>query len=176
MFDPNTETRLASIPWLARIREVEPVPVTGWKTEQVSDLSAVQRSIDGEWRLMMEAATSDLQGELFVRDRGAHQRWNEYIKAGNEFLKREVMPAAADALKRAGLAGRSEGVLRWQLASFLIEQAVAHTGVNLFFVHIIEMYEAGHLPCGWAGQVPKVRNSTEGHVPEFFPNGTVQYL
>src|SRR5438128_2637353 len=116
MFDPNTETRLASIPWLARIREVEPVPVTGWKTEQVSDLSAVQRSIDGEWRLMMEAATSDLQGELFVRDRGAHQRWNEYIKAGNEFLKREVMPAAADALKRAGLAGRSEGVLRWQLA------------------------------------------------------------
>jgi hypothetical protein len=44
--------------------------------------------------------------------------------------------------------------LKWNLVNYLLEDAYSNFLQEPFFDGLINVYEAGHMPCGWSGTWP----------------------
>jgi len=103
---------------------------------------------------LWEDAELEAQGELTTflsrLHKAEYQEWNKLNAASREFLKNEVeekiMPFAhSHNLDKAFLS-----TLQWCLVGALREDAYKECNPPVrFFTDLLDIYEAGHFPCGW---------------------------
>jgi len=103
---------------------------------------------------LWEDAELEAQGELTTflsrLHKAEYQEWNKLNAASREFLKNEVeekiMPFAhSHNLDKAFLS-----TLQWCLVGALREDAYKEFNPPVrFFTDLLDIYEAGHFPCGW---------------------------
>lgn len=97
----------------------------------------------------------DLTGYLAKTDYAAYGgHWNRLAKESRQRIEEQVMPAVSVALERLQAAQLAEGILldlnRIALHSAYMKR---FPRVPVFFGDLARVYEHGHLPCGWVGDL-----------------------
>ena len=138
--------RLLRIDWFANIGK--PASLAGVRQIEQGDLGSSLAS--DAW----EATTLEARNAITERLARLHpikyQAWNELAgqaKTALQPLWQKLPVALADNATLADL--------QWILHAYLMEAAYREVLLQpLFFDSLIQVYEAGHIPCGWDGEWP----------------------
>ena len=156
--------QLTSIDWFSRSRQRDAVAselslqyVASWKDAirlcgRVSTANAFQE------------ACGILTRELGIRFRQEFRKWNATVDNANAALEASVLPRVDSVIEATTDIGSVEhGVLlmkrfvRWDLVSYLMEQASSDLVKPRFYTEVLAIYQSGHFPCGWDEQWPHGR-------------------
>ncbi len=139
--------RLLRIDWFANIGK--PAALAGVRQIEQSELGS---SLAGDaWEATTLEARNAITGRLARLHLAQYQAWNELAGQAKTALQPLWQKLPVDLADNAVLAD-----LQWILHAYLMEAAYRQALVPpLFFNSLIQIYEAGHIPCGWDGEWPK---------------------
>jgi hypothetical protein len=108
------------------------------------------------WENAQLEAQNQLTMWLHNHDRAHYQRWNEFVDKHKEEV---VTPLTETVLlpcqQRHSLDDAVVQSVQWDVLGALMENTYLSSGHrSFFFLELLCIYEAGHLPCGWQGEWP----------------------
>ncbi|NCH73392.1 hypothetical protein [Cronobacter dublinensis] len=140
---------LQGIEWFKNLGQ----PSTLSNVVQLPSESAFLRSLEGnEWENLTLEAGNEITGCLAKKHSNEYQKWNPLVKDAKKIIETVIIPK----IKFPNVGG---GVLldsfKWDIVNYLIEDTYKPLLRGpFFFAYILEVYEAGHMPCGWSGAWP----------------------
>ena len=138
--------RLLRIDWFANIGK--PASLAGVRQIDRGELGSSLAS--DAWEATTLEARNAITGRLARLHPAQYQAWNELAgqaKTALQPLWQKLPVALADNATLADL--------QWILHAYLMEAAYREVLLQpLFFDSLIQVYEAGHVPCGWDGEWP----------------------
>jgi hypothetical protein len=161
MLDAKFLAAVEAIPWFdacGKAIEVDSPfavqPVASWTDAEAACL-------DQAW----EDATLEARNALTVflhhkEHHGLSCLWRRSLKDWNKVTveaKRRCVTPLAEKVWRPftqehGLSVKLVHSLEWNVLAAIMEHEYGHLdGRPTFFLHLLELYRAGHLPCGWTG-------------------------
>ncbi len=153
--DSDIYLRFAACKWFGHCGEIVtkqfPFPIS-----IASDVTAVIANAQSElWEDIRTEAQGELTGYLAKHhydSYGGH--WNRLGNLAYERLKKEVMPTIDLSLQRIGAHVLSANVLV-DLVRIALWSAYRKRFKRVpdFFEKLLAIYEQGHLPCGWKGDL-----------------------
>ncbi len=153
--DPEICSKLAAIDWFSRCGS-EPVQTLPFQFQRASDIAAAITHARGlAWRDAGTAAQGDLTGFLAKHHYECYAgHWNRLGDAVEDRMQREIMPTVKEALANLSAEVLSDLVLL-DLNRIAIHSAYSKRFKRLpdFFQRLLVVYERGHLPCGWIGDL-----------------------
>jgi hypothetical protein len=111
---------------------------------------------DENWHDAMLEAQNILTVHLHSNNRERYRAWNEIATEAKRVcvmpLTKEVwMPFAATR----GMSPALEQSTQWNVLGAIMEHEYRDIpGCPDFFTHLLSLFRAGHLPCGWVGEFP----------------------
>jgi hypothetical protein len=108
------------------------------------------------WQNVATEAQNQLTVWLHLNARKDFQRWNSIVMGFKaSILKPAVEPAIRELSRQYGQKEEVLHSVQWDMLGALMENHYLYTGHKaFFFLELLELYEAGHFPCGWAGRWP----------------------
>jgi hypothetical protein len=107
-----------------------------------------------EW----EGVTADAAGRLtsWLHDRCMEEfrRWNQLVEEAKGVMEVGVLPGARAFAVTSNIGDLLVDCVAWDVLHGIMELTYAQCGPPTFFDHLLHVYEAGHLPCGWEGEWP----------------------
>ncbi|MBS9429828.1 hypothetical protein CE143_15995 [Photorhabdus luminescens] len=146
----HSMNRLLSIDWFSNVGNQLKIP----SIKIVKSSSDANQYISApEWEDVTLEAANDISGFLAINHSIVFQNWNNIAKDAKIFLEKEVIEKIPD------IDGFDTLILSqcvsWDIVHYLIEDTYKDKLKKpLFFEKLIEVYESGHLPCGWDGEWP----------------------
>jgi hypothetical protein len=174
LFDSTLVERIGRIPWLARVSIRESISAGSWPTEQLMDY-ADSRALMQAWYVEGNRALGDLQHFFFKNAPEHDASWNEYIEEANAVIRTNVRPHSRAALQAGNYEKLHCNLVADDVKIALIEIQFRHLGTPRFFENLLEVYEAGHLPCGWRGMSPSGEAERRELAASYFSTGTLLY-
>jgi hypothetical protein len=174
LFDEVLVKRLDRIRWLDRVSVREAVTAGNWPTEQLADYSLSLALMDS-WNFEGNCALGDLQYFFFANAPEHEKHWNKYIEEANAVIRTNVLPRAKPTLEAGKYEKLHCNLVADDVKLALIEIQFRELGTPRFFENLLEVYEAGHLPCGWRGNSPPGEQKNRELVASYFPKGTLLY-
>ncbi len=106
-----------------------------------------------EWEQAELEARNQLTEYLAYHHPDADRQWNDVTDRARQFLESELTPAFKRSLRSAlGATPKSlVDTMQWDVLAALMEDAYADLDPPRFFTHLLTIYLAGHIPCGWEG-------------------------
>ncbi len=154
--DTDLASRVRAIRWFACCGQPFDLDLT-MNTERVADWpTAIASCKDPVWENVELDAQNQLTLWLHAHARTEYQKWNEIVLAHkavvlNPLIERDI----ATFQSRHGLEIALVHCVQWDILGALMENSYLRTGHKaFFFLELLQMYEAGHFPCGWAGDWP----------------------
>ena len=147
--------RLARVPWCGRCgqgpTEIDlPFPVVWLSTWD----EAKTRMGATSWENAKLEAQNELTLWLHNNAKNDYRSWNERAKRVKAALVAELEPVWKRRQEEIGLQLVSE--LRWIVVGMAMEIDYLSFGHPArFFLNLLPVFEAGHLPCGWKGRWPR---------------------
>ena len=95
---------------------------------------------------------NEITGFLAKKHTNNYQYWNSLVKEAKKVVENDIIPKLIfpESEKSAMIKN-----LKWDLVNFLLEDAYSSLLREPFFFNgLINVYEAGHMPCGWSGTWP----------------------
>jgi hypothetical protein len=153
--DNQTLQTLQRIAWFSRCGK--PVEQDfGLSMRCASDWStAAEYFSSPHWEDTTLRARNALTRHLSDKAGGAYQQWNEMTVHAREWLKEKAMPLVSAYRLQHNLPPVFCDCVRWDLLSTIMEATYKKWNPPRFFGTLLEVYEAGHFPCGWEGDWPK---------------------
>ncbi len=153
--DPNIYLRLAGIDWLRNCGLGPmnfPFPVT-WSEELNNALASMMSEA---WGDVKTEAQGDLTGYLAKHhyDRyGGY--WNRLARASRDKVKNEIIPQVDVVIASRGFPMDLSDIILLDLNRIALELTYRkqYSKVPAFFERLLVVYESGHLPCGWEGNL-----------------------
>jgi len=154
-YEHELVTRISRIDWLANCgapiahREF---PLRVRRVEARDEAEA--QNVGDDWGDAELEFQNQITLHLHKHARSEYQAWNSVV----ERAKREVIfPLEKERwrplLQRLGLNQKIVASLQWDVLGALMESAYRDIpGRPTFFLALLNVYESGHLPCGWEGQ------------------------
>ena len=154
--DTTVHRRLQAVVWFQTCGNTA-TPSTTFGCRWVLDRAdALQLFVSDAWLDARTRAQGDLTGYLakyYYAAYGGH--WNALAKQSRALLGEAVEPRILAAISSLGLARDVVPSVLTDLNRAILEisyrQLFARAPV--FFEHLLEVYEAGRLPCGWEGDL-----------------------
>ncbi|MDO7907607.1 hypothetical protein Q5741_14450 [Paenibacillus sp. JX-17] len=148
--------RVRQIPWLACCGEpMEGQALSG--IQQVQSRDEARRWYESAaWEEVTLEARNTLTSFLHKRYVSQYNEWNTLAKEVKAFMDQEVESKIRQASETYQLGPVWLDGVRWDVLNVIMELSYAslrHTPV--FFARLLEVYEMGHLPCGWQGEWPE---------------------
>lgn len=157
-FPPSdVSARIAVIDWFHRCGDPFSVQLS-MPVEQVDSWpEAERRNAAPGWESATLAAQNQLTLWLHLNVRSRFQEWNRHVESHKVAT---IDPVVARHLAPFHQARRLSQELisstTWNLRGALMEESYRDTGHTVFFFHeLLDVYEAGHCPCGWIGKWPE---------------------
>ncbi|MGY5954936.1 Cytoplasmic protein [Kosakonia sp. BK9b] len=141
--------RLLNINWFINIGK----PTALEHVTQVANDKDFIKAITGDdWEDITLEARNEITGYLAKKHSNDYQNWNTCARDAQKIVDAEIIPL----VKKAGIAENAVlDSIKWDLVSFLMEDVYKkHLKGKLFFESLIDVYENGHVPCGWEGEWP----------------------
>ena len=99
----------------------------------------------------LEAANS-LAAFMALTSHDAWNRWNNHVANANPIIDINVRPAIDRATLDHGLPEKFRWCVEWDLLHAILEDIYRdYCPTVKFFTDLFEIYNDGHLPCGWRG-------------------------
>ncbi len=160
LFHPSDiEDRLADVRWFHAAgrgpSSLEVTPSVVWLSSWAEALRADEQP---EWEDATLEAQNQLTMWLHLNARTDYQSWNERaIRLKADLLPRLSLAWAPHEARQAW--PRSfKSSLEWNILGAAMENEYLETGHPAhFFLELLTIYEAGHIPCGWEGRWPDGR-------------------
>lgn len=106
-----------------------------------------------EWESVTLEESNKISGYLSIKDSIIFQEWNGLIKEAKLFFQKDVLrgvPHINNFDNRL-----LHQCMEWDVVHYLVEEAYKEKLKRPFFFNeLINIYESGHMPCGWAGKRP----------------------
>jgi len=154
--ETDLASRVRAIPWFTRCGPPLDLDLT-MPTERVRDWpTAIASCKDPAWENVELEAQNQLTLWLHTYARTEYQKWNDIVlghKAAvlNPLIELEIAPFQ----RRHGLDIALVHSVQWDILGALMENSYLRMGHKAyFFLELLMVYEAGHFPCGWAGEWP----------------------
>lgn len=147
-------TKLVATDWFRHCGS-EPPSNMPFPVQRVSTAAeAIASALGPTWQDVRTEAQGDLTGYLAKHHPDADACWNQLAMASRQRIQNEVMPQVNDALRRISAGALSDAVLL-DLNRIALQSAYAKRfrRVPDFFQKLFTIYERGHLPCGWSGDL-----------------------
>jgi hypothetical protein len=157
--EDDVAARVNSIDWFARCGErlaldltMETEPARGWA-------QAIECCKSPAWENAQLEAQNQLTVWLHLHDGAGYRRWNETVVAHKDatvspLTERILVPFQAEH----GLDIALVHSVQWDILGALMENSYLRSGhPAFFFLELLTVYVAGHLPCGWQGGWPEGR-------------------
>lgn len=150
-------SRLAGLPWCARCGQGSPafdLPLeAAWLTK---GKEVKVRLASTSWKNALLEAQNELSSWLHHHAHDDYQSWNERVKRLKAGLLAELEPVWQDRQHELDLGPDLVSTLQWIIlgAAMELEYLAFHHPAR-FFLNLLPVLEAGHLPCGWKGRWPR---------------------
>ncbi|WP_426576192.1 hypothetical protein ACP179_16895 [Xenorhabdus stockiae] len=142
--------RLLSINWFYNVGKEINVP----NSTLVENYADVNEYISSpEWEYVTLEESNEISGFLAQKYSDIYQYWNDLAIDAKSFINNEVIKnlPEIDGVDPVLLSQ----CVRWDLMHYLIEDTYKKKLIKpLFFAGLVDIYEKGHLPCGWDGEWP----------------------
>lgn len=107
------------------------------------------------WENVQLEAKNLLTQWLHLNKNDQYQDWNKHIVSFKQSILPKLEKSWLEAQVELGLPDVVLTSMQWDILSVLMEQSYQATGHNtFFFTELLNIYEAGHFPCGWSGDWP----------------------
>ncbi|EOI3445999.1 hypothetical protein ACMSWW_004062 [Cronobacter turicensis] len=106
-----------------------------------------------EWENTSLEARNNITGFLAKNHSSAFLEWNKLADIAADIIENKIIP-------QIPIVAESQEMLlsniKWDLLNYLLEDAYgSYLNKPFFFGNLINIYEKGHIPCGWDGQWPR---------------------
>ena len=155
--EPNAEifTMMSAIKWLVHCGMEPPVDLP-FQIHRASSINmAIESALDATWQDAGTAAQGELTGYLAKTDYDVYgTSWNGLGVAIETRIMADVIPPVGDALRNLG-AERLLDMVLLDLTRIGLYFAYSKRFRRLpdFYRRLLIVYERGHLPCGWVGDL-----------------------
>ena len=160
VFEPSDMAhRLSQVRWFSSIGQgpssLDVTPPLAWLSSWDEALKASERR---EWEDATLEAQNQLTLWLHLNAHADYQSWNERaLRIKAELLPR-LSPAWAPHEAKRPWSQSFKDSLEWNIIGAAVENEYLETGhPAVFFLELLTVYEAGHVPCGWDGRWPDGR-------------------
>jgi hypothetical protein len=122
-----------------------------------STVAALEHCSDPAWEQVTLEARNQLTESLCKRYRDRYAEWNNVADAAQS---RVVTPLVNQVWKpfaeRYELGKVFVDCVSWDVMAAIMEHEYRDcSGRPVFFLDLLDVYRAGHFPCGWSGEWPK---------------------
>ena len=143
-FDLGVLARIAEIPWLSRAGQPAPDSAVRRITEKHEAVRLITAPEWDDFRLEMR---NEMTGFLAKQWSQNYTEWNNSAKALRGFYEAQIVPRVQAAIEEHGLPLEILDEIRWDVVTFLQEEAFRQCRPPRFFDRLLRIYEQGHLPC-----------------------------
>lgn len=148
--------RVHRIDWFSQVGEPPELNLTMPVLQVGSWAMAIECCRNAVWENAELHAQNQLTMWLHNHDRAHYQRWNEFV---DKHKVEVVAPLTETVLlpfqQRYGLDNVIVQSVQWDILGALMENTYLSSGHHsYFFLELLWVYEAGHMPCGWEGEWP----------------------
>lgn len=154
------EKKLLSINWFSEIGnpDIDISEDFSIRFERTKTKSEMEKRIASQrW----ENKTLDEQGDITVylqkNFKEQFKNWNLYAEEAREFIDKFLMKMWKELQCKNGLSDDFISSVRWDTIHFIIVSRFSEevNGIPTFFLKLFEVYQSGHVPCGWSGKKDK---------------------
>jgi hypothetical protein len=111
---------------------------------------------DNHWVRIQAYPVNGLYNNLQFYHKEELSVYNDIIDKLNAVVDSEIEPELVKIQQAHGLSKDFIGSVRRDIVGMVIEEHFKKYVPTPFYQKIIDLYEAGHLPCGWDGEKPLV--------------------
>ena len=148
---PEMKSRLKHIEWLRHCgdhfnvtSQLEIVSISSWaEAKKYHQSSDWDDTILEARNLFVASLSENCESEL--------KHWNKITRSVRHYLNAEVLPELKVAHPDLNLGDNFVGNVQWNLLAAVMEDIYRECQLDSprFFSELLNIYEAGHLPCGW---------------------------
>jgi hypothetical protein len=152
--DAEVFCRFGRINWLSRCG-FEPPNDLPFRVQRASDIAAaIECALSSIWQDAGTEAQGDLSAYLAKHHAEADCYWNDLSRRARERIQNEIMPTIIEAIGRISAEALSDVILL-DLNRIAIQSTYAKRFKRIpdFYQRLLVVYERGHLPCGWIGDL-----------------------
>jgi hypothetical protein len=154
--DEQFAVGLEAIPWFVAVGQPPQVVAAVATVAANGQPDAMTHYSDPMWSDTTLEARNRLTSFLHQWHRDQYGRWNEVTTAAKS---RVVMPLAERVWRpfadQRALGKKFVGSVSWNVLAAIMEHEFEdRVGRPTFFLHLLDVYRAGHCPCGWDGEWP----------------------
>lgn len=140
--------RLNNINWFVNLGVATTLP----SVIQAKSLSLFIKELNSdEWESTTLAVGNEITDYL-AKNTNKYQCWNSLVKEAKNVVENDIISKITFPESEKGSMTEN---LKWDLVNYLLEDAYSTFLLEPFFFDgLINVYEAGHMPCGWSGTWP----------------------
>jgi hypothetical protein len=140
--------RLNNINWFVNLGVATTLP----SVIQAQSLSLFIKELNSdEWESTTLAVGNEITDYL-AKNTNKYQYWNSLVKEAKNVVENDIIPKITFPESEKGSMTEN---LKWDLVNYLLEDAYSTFLLEPFFFDgLINVYEAGHMPCGWSDTWP----------------------
>ena len=156
MAESDIVARIMAIDWFAKCGEPAEFDLTMTVERLKSWPQAMKACKARSWENAVLEARNQLTLALHKRDRKGFQDWNDITRK----FKAEVITPMTKKVWEPFQESHALDVelvhsVQWNVLAAMMENAYMRSNHgSFFFLELLTVYEAGHLPCGWRGEWP----------------------
>lgn len=147
--------RVRRINWFEHCGERSEISIdSGLRIMYVDSLDdAIKYGGSDKWHNFTLEAKNQLTSYLHDKFRTDYQKWNDVVMEIKNELDFEALFSGVQLGLSEQVASSVFDNVRWDILGLLMADAYRKTNhKQRFFLNLLAIYEAGHLPCGWVGK------------------------
>ena len=107
------------------------------------------------WENTQLETSGDLSSYLHLYHHNEYQKWNQLVEEAKKLLSKKIYPTIEKFQIENQLDILFFHSVSWDLLNAVMEETYSVCNHKQFFYrNLLEIYKAGHFPCGWKGKYP----------------------
>ncbi|MGF9642350.1 hypothetical protein [Paenibacillus sp. FSL L8-0502] len=122
---------------------------------QVRNWVDVEKKVNSTWDNVRLQIRNQLTSTLHENWREEYRQWNNITMEAKLLLKDGVLKNISTFIERNKLNNCIYESVEWDLLTAMMEYAYSTYVKPGFHTELLEIYNSGHIPCGWKGKWPQ---------------------
>ncbi|MBD8498794.1 hypothetical protein [Paenibacillus arenosi] len=147
------DERITKIDWFSNCgRQIDKA---GTKFVYAKNWGDVEKNINSNWDNLKLQIRNRLTSSLHENFRQEYREWNKITIQAKKLLSEGELKKVSTFIQDNNLKTSVYDSIEWDLLTAMMEYAYSPYIQPGFHTELFELYEFGHIPCGWKGKSPE---------------------